>query len=223
VFHGVPKCEDGQRIGRIGYAKERAPGIWLWNVTVPGPPFGDARSIGEAKERFKTAWLALQAARIGSDALAAAYEAMNHANRPGRYGLDASRATRVCDGYTYLRLMLKSIEEDRSICSKTFSSRKKSGEVAMARCGPRLVVDEMHTRQAVMYEIELLFRATKFLCGFILFALSGRVHIPSMPPEAKVTSHQVLNLNVPMHGKSTAEDEPPRKRMKSTVMEQSNV
>jgi hypothetical protein len=34
--------EDGQPIGRIRYAKERSPGLWLWTVTVniPGPPYG---------------------------------------------------------------------------------------------------------------------------------------------------------------------------------------
>jgi len=79
--------DDGQPIGRIRYAKERAPGVWLWHVTVliPGPPFGSAATIDEAKESFKTAWLAF-AAKHGPEALARAYETMNHANRPGRYG-----------------------------------------------------------------------------------------------------------------------------------------
>ncbi|WP_453942764.1 hypothetical protein [Bradyrhizobium ottawaense] len=78
--------EDGQPIGRIRFAKERSPGIWLWNVTVPipGPPFGDANSISEAKERFKTAWLAFKE-KQAPEALAKALAAMNHANRPGRY------------------------------------------------------------------------------------------------------------------------------------------
>ncbi|MCP1958149.1 MULTISPECIES: hypothetical protein [Bradyrhizobium] len=78
--------EDGQLIGRIRYAKERSPGIWLWNVTVhiPGPPFGDAKSIGEAKERFKTAWFAFKAKQT-PEALTKAYDTMNHANRPDRY------------------------------------------------------------------------------------------------------------------------------------------
>jgi hypothetical protein len=78
--------EDGQRIGRIRYARERTPGIWLWNVTVtiPGPPFGDAKSITEAKERFKTAWLAFKD-KHGEVELAKAYEAMNYADRPDRY------------------------------------------------------------------------------------------------------------------------------------------
>jgi hypothetical protein len=32
--------EDGQAIGRIRYASERTPGVWIWNVTVniPGAP-----------------------------------------------------------------------------------------------------------------------------------------------------------------------------------------
>jgi hypothetical protein len=42
--------EDGQPIGRIRYARERTPGIWLWNVTVniPGPLFGSATSLDDA-------------------------------------------------------------------------------------------------------------------------------------------------------------------------------
>jgi hypothetical protein len=55
--------EDGQPIGRIRLARERSPPIWLWTVTVtiPGPPFGDAKNIGEAKARFKEAWAHVQA------------------------------------------------------------------------------------------------------------------------------------------------------------------
>jgi hypothetical protein len=66
--------DDGQPIGRIRYVKERALGVWLWHVTVliPGPPFGSAATIDEAKERFKSAWLAF-AAKHGPDALARAY------------------------------------------------------------------------------------------------------------------------------------------------------
>jgi hypothetical protein len=58
-----------------------------WHVTVfiPGPPFGGAATLDEAKERFKTAWVAF-AAKHGPDALGRAYETMNHANRPDRYG-----------------------------------------------------------------------------------------------------------------------------------------
>lgn len=76
----------GQPIGRIRYARERTPGIWIWQVQVliPGPPFGSAKSIGDAKDQFKSAWLRF-ATEHGADALARAYETMNHANRPGRY------------------------------------------------------------------------------------------------------------------------------------------
>jgi hypothetical protein len=35
--------EDGQPIGRIRYASERTPGVWLWHVQVniPGAPYRD--------------------------------------------------------------------------------------------------------------------------------------------------------------------------------------
>jgi hypothetical protein len=79
--------EDGKLIGRIQLARDRTPPMWLWQVTVtiPGPPFGDAKSIDDAKARFKTAWLAFKA-KHGPEEMAKAYEAMNHANRPDRYG-----------------------------------------------------------------------------------------------------------------------------------------
>ena len=78
--------DDGQRIGRIRLARDRTPPLWLWNVTVmiPGPPFGDAKSIDEAKARFKSAWLAFKE-KHGAAKLAKAYKEMNIANRPDRY------------------------------------------------------------------------------------------------------------------------------------------
>jgi hypothetical protein len=44
--------EDGQRIGRIRFASERTPGVWLWHIQVhiPGPPFGSATSLDDAKQ-----------------------------------------------------------------------------------------------------------------------------------------------------------------------------
>jgi len=70
--------EDGQRIGRIRYASERTPGIWIWHVQVliPGPPFGSAQTIDEAKAQFKTAWLAFKE-KHGSLRLAEAYTDRN--------------------------------------------------------------------------------------------------------------------------------------------------
>ena len=46
--------EDGQHIGRVWFARERTPDIWLWNVTVniPCPPLGSASSLDEAKEQL---------------------------------------------------------------------------------------------------------------------------------------------------------------------------
>ena len=77
--------EDGQAIGRIRLAREQTPEICLWTVTVniPGPPFGSAGSLAEAKQSFRAGWEAFKT-RHGPEALAAAYEAMNHANRPNR-------------------------------------------------------------------------------------------------------------------------------------------
>jgi hypothetical protein len=94
--------DDGQPIGRIRLARERSLPIWLWTVTVtiPGPPFGDAKNIGEAKARFKVAWLAFKD-KVGSEALAKAYAAMNHApfgqsdiSGDGRCGCQAELAER---------------------------------------------------------------------------------------------------------------------------------
>jgi hypothetical protein len=69
--------DDGQHIGRIRCANERTPSIWTWQVQVhiPGPPFGDARTIKKAKQEFKTAWLAFKA-KHGPEALAKAYDIM---------------------------------------------------------------------------------------------------------------------------------------------------
>jgi hypothetical protein len=48
------------------------------------PPFGDAKSIDDAKARFKAAWLAFKD-KVGAEALAKASAEMEHANRPERY------------------------------------------------------------------------------------------------------------------------------------------
>jgi hypothetical protein len=51
--------EDGECIGRIRHARERTPAVWIWNVQVHitgGLPIGTAKSLGEAKSQFKTAW-----------------------------------------------------------------------------------------------------------------------------------------------------------------------
>jgi hypothetical protein len=78
--------EDRQPIGRIRLARERTPAIWVWHVTVtiPGPPFGDAKTIDDAYARFKAAWLAFKD-KVGAEALAKAYAEMEHANRRDRY------------------------------------------------------------------------------------------------------------------------------------------
>jgi hypothetical protein len=71
--------ESGQRIGRIRFADERMPGVWLWNVTVHltgGLPTGSSKDLDTAKAEFKAAWEALKA-RTPPERLAAAYKAMN--------------------------------------------------------------------------------------------------------------------------------------------------
>ena len=78
--------EDGERIGRIRYAKKTfARPLAGWHVTVPipGPTFGSAADIDEAKQHCKTAWLAFKL-KHGAAALARAYLDINHAERPGR-------------------------------------------------------------------------------------------------------------------------------------------
>jgi hypothetical protein len=71
--------DDGQRVGRIRYADERIPGIWIWNVTINLPgglPIGTANDIDTAKAEFKAAWQALKA-RTAPEQLAAAYRSTN--------------------------------------------------------------------------------------------------------------------------------------------------
>ena len=79
---GIRDCsvlEGRQRIGRIRYAAERNPGIWLWYIQVHltgGLPMGSCKDLDTAKAEFKSAWEALKA-RTTPERLAAAYQAMN--------------------------------------------------------------------------------------------------------------------------------------------------
>ena len=70
---------DGhQHIGRIRFADERLPLIWIWNVVVHltgGLPMGSAGDLDTAKADFKVAWEALKP-RATSE-LAAAYKDLN--------------------------------------------------------------------------------------------------------------------------------------------------
>ena len=52
-----------QRIGRIRYASERWPPVWIWNVTIhlTGElPIGSAQDLETAKAEFRAAWEALK-------------------------------------------------------------------------------------------------------------------------------------------------------------------
>ena len=68
--------ENAQPIGRIHFASERTPGIWLWNVTVNIPGPRSALTLDEAKAAFRTAWEGFKE-KHGPDRLAAAFNAMN--------------------------------------------------------------------------------------------------------------------------------------------------
>ena len=71
--------EGRQRIGRIRFADERTPGIWLWSVTIHLPGSlrtGSSPDFNTAKAEFKAAWEALKA-RTTPEEIAAAYKAMN--------------------------------------------------------------------------------------------------------------------------------------------------
>ena len=71
--------EGEQRIGRIRFADERLPGVWLWNVVVhltAGLRMGSAKDLDTAKADFKAAWEALKA-RTTPEQLAAAYRDLN--------------------------------------------------------------------------------------------------------------------------------------------------
>jgi hypothetical protein len=50
----------------------------------PGPPFSEAKTIDDAKARFKAPWLSFKD-KHGAEALAKAYAETNDANRPERY------------------------------------------------------------------------------------------------------------------------------------------
>jgi hypothetical protein len=77
--------EDGQQIGRIRFASEQTPGVWLWHVQVniPAPPIGSATTLDNAKQQFKAAWLAFKE-KHGPERLAKAYAAMNLRHPNGR-------------------------------------------------------------------------------------------------------------------------------------------
>ena len=56
--------EDEQRIGRIRFAGERQPPVWLWtiNIHLPGGlPMGSSPDLDVAKVEFKAAWEELKA------------------------------------------------------------------------------------------------------------------------------------------------------------------
>ena len=60
--------ESEQRIGRVLFAAERNPGIWLLSVSVHLPgglPMGSAKDLDTAKSEFKTCHLLVNAPSSG--------------------------------------------------------------------------------------------------------------------------------------------------------------
>jgi hypothetical protein len=72
--------EGRQRIGRIRLARERSPGVWIWQIQIhlPGSilPMGSAEDRATAMTEFKVAWEALKA-RTTPEQLVVAYKVMN--------------------------------------------------------------------------------------------------------------------------------------------------
>ena len=66
--------EDGERIGRIRYATERTPGVWLWHVQVHLPgikPMGTASSLSAAKADFMAAYAEFKELHTSPECIAA--------------------------------------------------------------------------------------------------------------------------------------------------------
>ena len=54
-IHHYSVFEGEQRIGRIRFADERVPGIWIWNINIHltgGLPMGSAKDLDTAKAEF---------------------------------------------------------------------------------------------------------------------------------------------------------------------------
>ena len=69
---------------RLGFWPNAEPAFVSIAVNIPGPPYGDAKTLDEAKQRFKAAWIAFND-KHGSEKLAKVFAEMYHANRPDRY------------------------------------------------------------------------------------------------------------------------------------------
>lgn len=63
-------------------------------MTLPGPPFGEAASLHEAKGRFKVAWENFKAKHTAEE-LAKAFAEMNRANRLERLSAFSALARRI--------------------------------------------------------------------------------------------------------------------------------
>ena len=110
--------EGDQLIGRIRYASERTPRVWLWHVQVHltgGLPMGTARDLETAKSEFKAGWTRLKS-RTTPEQLEAAYRARTSEERTAltRMMRFCTRALqRLSSGLTQILAELISAMEDR--------------------------------------------------------------------------------------------------------------
>ena len=71
--------ENDQRIGRIRYAVDRTPRVWIWYVQIHltrGLPMGTSRTFEAAKHEFRGAWSTLKR-RTPPEKLEEAFRAQN--------------------------------------------------------------------------------------------------------------------------------------------------
>ena len=71
--------ENDQRIGRIRYAVDRTPRVWIWYVQIHltgGLPMGTSRTFEAAKHEFRGAWSTLKR-RTPPEKLEEAFRAHN--------------------------------------------------------------------------------------------------------------------------------------------------
>ena len=71
--------ENDQRIGRIRYAVDRTPRVWIWHVQIHltgDLPMGTSRTFEAAKHEFRGAWATLKR-RTPPEKLEEAFRAQN--------------------------------------------------------------------------------------------------------------------------------------------------
>ena len=119
--------EGSQRIGRIRFATERMPCIWIWNVRSTSRRSADGIGQGSrhGKAEFKAAWEALKA-RTTPEQLAAAYKAMNIGTTTDPRYLRMRRAMLSVRSGTCSRLLTSLATEWRDKSGRSFQMSSAS-------------------------------------------------------------------------------------------------